>query len=115
MLTAVAAPPANPTLWKAQVDAAFREALVASLDALELRDRNFVRFHYFHGLTVERLAGMLHVPQAAVVRQRQRIRERVLADTRRRLARRLPANTVDRLIDIARERLDLTIGCVLRS
>ncbi len=114
MLAAVASPP-NPTAWKAQVDAAFRDALVQSLDALELRDRNFVRFHYFHGLTIGRLAAMLHVPEAAAVRQRHRIRERVLADTRRRLGRRLPAATVDRLIEIARDRLDLTIGCVLRS
>jgi RNA polymerase sigma-70 factor len=98
-------------------EAAFRNALTDSIEGLELCDRNMLRFHYFHGLTVDQLADMFCSHRAAVVRQLARIRERVLRDTRRGLAHRLELDKhqLDRLVDLARSRLDLAITRVLRT
>jgi DNA-directed RNA polymerase specialized sigma24 family protein len=99
------------------VETAFRDALVDSLGALPLGDHNMLRFHYFHGLGADRLAEMLSIPRAAVIRQLGRIRERLLRDTRRGLAARLPLDrhALDRVIELARSRFDLAIARVLRS
>ena len=99
------------------VETAFRDALIDSLDALPLGDHNVLRFHYFHGLGVDRLAEMLSVPRPAVIRQLGRIRDRLLRDTRRGLAARLPLDrrALDRVIELARSRFDLAIARVLRS
>jgi RNA polymerase sigma-70 factor len=98
-------------------EAAFRDALTDSLDGLELCDRNMLRFHYFHGLSIDQLANMFCSQRAAVVRQLARIRERVLRDTRRGLAVRLEVDKhqLDHLADLARSRLDLAIARVLRT
>jgi RNA polymerase sigma-70 factor (ECF subfamily) len=98
-------------------EAAFRDALTDSLEGLELCDRNMLRFHYFHGLSVDQLADMFCSHRAAVVRQLARIRERVLRDTRRGLAVRLQLDKhqLDRLVDLVRSRLDLAIARVLRT
>lgn len=99
------------------VEAAFRDALLASFDALELCDRNLLRFHYFHGVAVEQLADMFSTPRATVARRLARIRERLLRDTRRGLALRLEldGHGLDRLLEVARERFDLAIARSLRS
>ena len=100
-----------------RAEAAFRDALIESLEGLELCDRNLLGFHYFHGLTVDQLAEMYSCPRAAVARHLARIRERMLRDTRRGLAARLPLGKaeLDRLLDVARSRFDLAITRVLRS
>jgi RNA polymerase sigma-70 factor len=111
--------PARPTPARFLVDAeaAFRGALTASLDGLALCDRNLLRFHYFRGLTVDQLADMFGSSHAAMVRQLARIRDRLLRDTRRGLAARLPLDKhqLDQLIDVARSRFDLAITRVLRG
>ena len=96
---------------------AFRDALTESMARLELCDRNLLRFHYFHGLSVERLAEVLCTPQSAVARQLARIRERLLRDTRKRLAARLALTRgeLDRLIGVARDRLDWMIARILQT
>jgi RNA polymerase sigma-70 factor len=98
-------------------EAAFRDALTDSLEGLELCDRNMLRFHYFHGLSVDQLADMFCSHRAAVVRQLARIRERVLRDTRRGLAVRLQLDKheLDHLVERVRSRLDLAIARVLRT
>jgi len=102
---------------RTSVEAAFRDALVDGLEALPLGDRNVLRFHYFHGLGADELAQMLSTHPAAVTRQLGRIRERLLRDTRRGLAARLLLDRValDRVIELARSRFDLTIARVLQS
>ena len=98
------------------VEAAFRGALTDSFKGLALCDCNMLRLHYSHGLTVDRLADMFGRHRAAVVRQLARIRERMLRDTRRGLAARLPLDKheLDRLIDLARSRFDFAITRLLR-
>jgi RNA polymerase sigma-70 factor, ECF subfamily len=109
--------PERPSLTRFLVgaEAAFRDALTASVAGLALGDRNLLRFHYFHGLPVERLADMFCVPRPAMVRQLARIRERLLRDTRHRLAAQLPADkdALDRLIEVARSRFDVAVARVL--
>jgi RNA polymerase sigma-70 factor len=109
--------PAIPARFLGSTEAAFRDALTDSLESLALCDRNMLRFHYFHGLGVDQLAELFCSQRAAVVRQLARIRERVLRDTRRGLAARLPVDRLqlDHLVDLARSRLDLAITRVLRT
>jgi hypothetical protein len=99
------------------VEAAFRDALTESFHGLELCDRNVLRFHYFHRLTVDQLADVLRSHRAAVIRQLARIRERILRETRRTLAARLmlERHELDQLHDVARQRFDLAITWLLRS
>jgi hypothetical protein len=98
------------------VEAAFRGALTESFEGLALCDSNMLRFHYSHGLTVDRLADMFSHHRAAVVRRLAKIRERMLRDTRRGLAARLSLDKheLDHLIDIARDRFDIAIARILR-
>ena len=109
--------PPVPARFLVGAEAAFRGALTDSLDALELCDRNMLRFHYFHGLSVDQLADMFCIHRAAVVRQLSRIRERMLRDVRRGLAARLPLDRhqLEHLIDVARHRFDLAITRILRT
>jgi RNA polymerase sigma-70 factor len=99
------------------VEAAFRDALLESLDGLPLCDRNLISFHHFHGLGADQLAEMFSTHRASVVRQLGRIRERLLRDTRRGLAARLPLpkDALDRVLDVARGRFDVAIARVLRA
>ena len=106
----------DPACAPAAAEAACREALIESFDGLELADRNLLRFRYFHRLTVEQLAEMFCIRRAALVRQLARIRERLLRETRRGLAARLPADRreLDRLIGVVRDRFELAVARILR-
>jgi len=109
--------PPVPARFLVGAEAAFRGALTDSLEALELCDRNMLRFHYFHGLRVDQLADMFCIHRTAVIRQLAKIRERMLRDTRRGLAERLrlDRHELDHLIDVARRRFDLALTCLLRT
>jgi RNA polymerase sigma-70 factor (ECF subfamily) len=111
--------PDRPSLARllAGAEPAFRDALTESFAGLELCDHNLLRFHYFHGLSVDRLAEVLCTSRGAVTRQLARIRARLLRDTRRHLAARLrlTRDELDRLIDVARDRLDRMIARILHA
>jgi RNA polymerase sigma-70 factor len=120
--TASAPPPcaaerASQVRIRAGVEAGFRAALLDAIDDLAVCDRNLLRFHYFHRVGIDQLAVMFSAQRAAVIRQLDRIRDRLLRDTRRGLAARLPLEPgeIDRLIDVARSRFDLVISRVLRD
>ena len=114
-----AAPPVEPVHPEPPrgVESAFRDAMTDSVERLELCDRNLITFHYFHGVGVDQLAEMFSIPRAGMVRQLTRIRERLLRDTRRGLAARLPLDRdeLDRVLELARRRFDLVIHRVLRA
>lgn len=103
--------------FSVDAEAALRRALTDSFEGLEVCNRNMLRFHYFHRLTVDQLADVFCSHRAAVVRRLAKIRERMLRDTRRGLAARLPLDKheLDRLIDIARSRFDFAITRILRT
>jgi RNA polymerase sigma-70 factor, ECF subfamily len=108
---------ARQARFLAETDAAFRAALTESVESLAVCDRNMLRFHYFHGLSIDQLAGMFCSHRASVVRQLGRIRERVLRDLRRGLAARLSVDRrqLDQLLDVARRQLDAAITRILRA
>lgn len=110
-------PPHRPAAHLADAEAACRDALSASLAALEVCDRNLLRFHYFHGLTIGQLAEMFSTPRPAVLRQLARIRERMLRDTRRGLTARLSLGKaeLDQLAELIRQRFDLAVARILRT
>jgi RNA polymerase sigma-70 factor, ECF subfamily len=101
----------------ASTESAFRDALTASIDRLELGDRNLLRFHYFHGLDLGQLADMFASHRPTIERRLAKIREQLLRDTRRGLAARLPLAKpeLDHLLDLARARLDIALSRVLRA
>jgi DNA-directed RNA polymerase specialized sigma24 family protein len=107
----------SQTRLMARTEVAFRDALIEAFESLDLCDRNLLRFHYFRGLGTGQLADMFSTQPAAIARQLSRIRERVLRDTRRRLAARLPLDRgqLDHLIDLARDGFAPAIARVLRS
>ena len=123
MTASCSAAPAHPRAeqptarFSVAAEAAFRRALTDSFEGLEVCDRNMLQFHYFHGLTVDQLADMFGRHRATVIRQLAKIRERMLRDTRRGLAARLPLDKheLDRLLDIARSRFDRAITRILRT
>lgn len=98
------------------VEAAFRAALVDSVAGLALRDRNLIDFHHGRGVGIDRLAAMFGTPRAAIVRQLDRIRARLLRDTRRGLAARMPLerDELDGVIELADRRFAWVLARVLR-
>jgi RNA polymerase sigma-70 factor (ECF subfamily) len=76
----------------------YREAATAALRtafaALSPRERNLLRMHHLHELTVDELAPSLGVHRATVARWIAAARERLLAETRAALAARLEVGEV---------------------
>lgn len=97
-------------------EAGFRDALTASVASLPVGDRNLLHFHYLRGLSVDHVAELCCTSPATTARNLARIRERLLRDTRRGLAARLPLDRreLDRLLDVARSRFDQALRRVLR-
>jgi RNA polymerase sigma-70 factor (ECF subfamily) len=114
--SAGAPPSPEHALIAARAEAAFRGALTRSLSALAPDDRNLLRFHYFHGFTIDQLATQFQRHRATVIRQLNRIRACILVETRKQLAQdlRLAPAELDHWIDAARSRFELTISRVLR-
>jgi DNA-directed RNA polymerase specialized sigma24 family protein len=99
-----------------RAEGAFRAALTASLDDLPVADQNLLHFHYRRGLPTAQLAELFCASPSAIVRQLDRVRERLLRDVRRHLAARtqLARPQLDQLLELARQRLDPALRSVLR-
>ena len=87
--------------------AAFREALAE----LAPQDRTLMRQYYLDGLTFEEVAVLLQVHTATAFRRVQRIREALLASTRRRLTDRLSVTTdeFDSIMRLIQSGLDMSM------
>lgn len=95
----------------------FREALVGALAALEPSERNLLRLHYLHGLTADELGKLLAIHRSSAARRIAKIRETLLATTRRALLARIaigPSEFAD-LIAVLESRWDLSIERALGS
>jgi DNA-directed RNA polymerase specialized sigma24 family protein len=108
--------PARQVGLLVDAEAAFRGALTTSIAGLPVGDRNLLHFHYLRGLSVDHVAELSCTTPATTQRQLARIRERLLRDTRRGLAARIPLARpeLDRLLEVARSRFDQAIRRVLR-
>lgn len=87
------------------------EALRAAFTALSPRDRNLLRMHHLHGLTVDELAPSLGVHRATVARWIAAARESLLATTRTGLVARLDigASTIDSILEGIASEVDVSV------
>jgi RNA polymerase sigma-70 factor (ECF subfamily) len=58
-------------------------------------DRNVLRYHFAHGLTIDQIGALYHVHRATAARRVAKARDELLAGTRRRLMARLALNRAD--------------------
>jgi RNA polymerase sigma-70 factor, ECF subfamily len=91
------------------------EALRAAFAALTPRERNLLRLHHLHGLTVDELAPTMKVHRATVARWMAQARDRLLQVTRAGLKARLEAgdSEVDSILRELRSRIDVTLSRLL--
>ena len=93
----------------------YREAATAALRAafaaLSPRERNLLRMHHLHELTVDELAPTLGVHRATVARWIAAARERLLAETRAALATRLDVGTatIDSILQGIASQVDISV------
>jgi RNA polymerase sigma-70 factor (ECF subfamily) len=100
---------------RARYGAVCADALRAAFAALTARERNLLRMHHLHGLTVDELAPSFRVHRATVARWLAAARERLLAETRAGLRARLGVGdaTVDSILRELRGRVDVTVTRLL--
>lgn len=93
--------------YKAQFSEAFRDALAA----LQPEQRNVLRLHYVHGLSIDKLGGVLRVHRSSAARRIAKARADLLSGTRRLLHARLSIDRreFDQLMGLVASRLDLSI------
>lgn len=87
------------------------ESLRAAFAALTPRERNLLRMHHLHGLTVDELAPSLGVHRATVARWIAAARDHLLAETRSGLVTRLDigASTVDSILEGIASEVDVSV------
>lgn len=87
------------------------EALRAAFAALSARERNLLRMHHLHELTVDELAPTLGVHRATVARWIAAAREHLLAETRASLAARLDVGeaTLDSIVRGIASQVDVSV------
>ncbi len=87
------------------------DALRAAFTTLSPRDRNLLRMHHLHGLSVDELAPALGVHRATVARWIAAAREQLLAQTRLGLVERLHvgASTIDSVLAGIASEVDVSV------
>lgn len=93
--------------WRAEFVAAFQGAL----GEIEPAERNLLRLHYLHGLSIDELGKLLGIHRSSAARRIVRTRESLLAATRRSLLLRVSVGRqeFDQLMALVASRLDLSI------
>jgi RNA polymerase sigma-70 factor (ECF subfamily) len=96
---------------KQQYREQFAEAFAAALGELEPAQRNLLRLHYLHGLSIDELGGLLRIHRSSAARRIVKTRETLLTGTRRSLQARLSLGRRDfeQLMGLVASRLDLSI------
>ncbi len=99
----------------ARYQRACSDALRAAFAQLTPRERNLLRMHHLHGLTVDELAPTFGVHRATVARWIASARERVLEQTRATLLRELGAGdeTLDSILRGLADKIDISIQRLL--
>ena len=87
------------------------EAMRAAFASLSPRERNLLRMHHLHGLTVDELAPTLRVHRATVARWLAAAREHLLSETRAGLRARLSVGeaTVDSILRELAGHVDVSV------
>lgn len=117
LLTELAAEQSGPELaaLKGHFGAELREAFEQSLADLAHEQRNLLRLHYLHGLTIDQLGALARVHRATAARRIARAREQLLAGIRQRLRLKLglDAGEFEELIRLVESRIDLSFDRLL--
>ncbi|MCH9688725.1 MAG: sigma-70 family RNA polymerase sigma factor [Deltaproteobacteria bacterium] len=89
----------------------FAEAFRDSLGELTPAQRNLLRLHYLHGLSIDELGSLLDIHRSSAARRIVKTRQDLLARTRRTLQARLEMGRqdFDQLMGLIASRLDLSI------
>ena len=91
------------------------EALREAFGTLSARERNLLRMHHLHGLTVDDLAPTLRVHRATVARWIANARDQLLVQTRAGLQKRLAVGdaTVDSILRELAGKIDVSVSRLL--
>jgi RNA polymerase sigma-70 factor (ECF subfamily) len=93
----------------------FRTAFTAALGELAARERNALRHHYVHGLTIDQIATMYGVHRSNAARRIAKARDELLSGTRRRLVLGLNVDRVEfeSIMRLIESRIDVSIQRML--
>ncbi len=89
----------------------FRVAFRTALGRLEARERNLLRLHHVHGLSIDAVGATYQAPRSTVARWIARARERLLALTREELTARLglTPDELDSMLRLVCSQLDVSL------
>ncbi len=98
-------------LVKEQYRAEFQRAFAEALAELSAEQRNLLRHHYLHGLTLDQLANLYEMHRSSVARRIAKTRSGLLSATRRALMARLATSPAEfeELMGLIASRIDLSI------
>lgn len=118
-LSDLPAPEVDPELafLKRRYRDAFKIAFEAAVRGLERRDRNLLRLHLVGDVTLDDIARMYGVHRTTIVRSLQRVRKRLLSETRKALRHDLEVDAaeLESVMDLIRSRLDASVERWLRT
>ena len=102
---------------KREYQGQFKEAFAVAVDVLSPHERNLLRQHLIHQLTVEQLGKLYGVHASTISRRVTKARERLLKETREAFMQRLKISNrdFDSIMVIIRSRLDLSMPRLLQS
>ena len=98
-------------VYKKEVGAAFEEAT----RALSPEDRNVLRSYYARSMTIDEIAAAFGIHRATAARRVNGARDRLLAETRRRIGEKLALKSreLDSVFRLIESRLHLSVGRLL--
>ncbi len=116
-LLAVPSPLTGPELGflKERYRDEFRVAFTEALVELTPRDRNALRHHYVHSLTIDQIATMYGIHRSNAARRIAKARDELLSGTRRRLVLGLKVDRVEfeSIMRLIESRIDVSIQRML--
>jgi RNA polymerase sigma-70 factor (ECF subfamily) len=116
-LLEVPGPDHDPELGylKTHYEGEFRRAFEEAAADLSADDRNVLRAHFMHGLTVDEIGRMLGVHRATAARRVAKARDDLLAGTRRRLMNklRLDREELDSVLRMIESNVQVSLARVL--
>ncbi|MBX7081673.1 MAG: sigma-70 family RNA polymerase sigma factor [Nannocystaceae bacterium] len=117
VMLAVPSPVTGPELdfLKDHYKDEFRTAFTAALQELSPRERNALRHHYVHGLTIDQIATLYGIHRSNAARRIAKAREELLSATRRRLVLGLKVDRgeFESIMRLIESRIDVSIGRML--
>jgi RNA polymerase sigma-70 factor (ECF subfamily) len=112
-LYALPAPAHDPELeiLKQKYRAEFQESFRAALETLSDRQKNVLRQHFLYGLSIDQIGALYHVHRATAARWIAGARDKVFAETRASLVKRLRVTRpeVDSILRLIQSRLDVSL------